>query len=129
VGLAESLVYAWRAGLDVAEVVEAIGKGAAGCWSLDHYAPRIRRRDFEPGFFVEHFVKDMGIALDEASRLGLALPGLALARRLYNGLVAQGHAKSGTQALVVVLERLADTEIGSGRAEHAAGTPRADRRL
>ncbi len=131
VGLAESLLYAARAGLDVEEVVAAIAKGAAGCWSLDNYGPRILRRDFDPGFFVEHFVKDMGIALDEASRLGLALPGLALARQLYHSLVAHGHEKSGTQALVLVLEQLANSTISVGAGDDASdgdGSPEGGRR-
>jgi len=111
IGLAESLVYGTRAGLDPAELIVAIGKGAAGCWSLDNYGPRILRRDFDPGFFVEHFVKDMGIALREASRMKLALPGLALAHQLYASLVAKGKGRLGTQALALVLEELCACEI------------------
>ena len=60
-------------------------------------------RNFEPGFYVEHFIKDMGIALAEAERMQLSLPGLALAKQLYQALAAQGHAKSGTQALLLAL--------------------------
>jgi 3-hydroxyisobutyrate dehydrogenase len=114
IGLVESLVYGWKAGLDPNDLVAAIGKGAAGCWSLDNYAPRILRRDFEPGFFVEHFVKDMGIALREAGRMNLCLPGLALAHQLYTSLVAKGKGRLGTQALALALEDLCACEIGSG---------------
>jgi 3-hydroxyisobutyrate dehydrogenase len=83
IGMCEALLYGQRAGLDLETMLGAIRGGAAGCWSLDHYAPRILRRDFDPGFFVEHFVKDMGLALAEAERMQLALPGLALAQQLY----------------------------------------------
>ena len=103
VGVCEALLYAYRAGLDLQTVLESVASGAAGSWSLTHLAPRILQGDFEPGFFVEHFVKDMGIALQEARRMNLSLPGLALAEQLYLALVAQGHGRSGTQALQLAL--------------------------
>jgi 3-hydroxyisobutyrate dehydrogenase len=90
VGVCEALLYAHRAGLDLETVLEAVAPGAAGSWSLSNLAPRIVAGDFEPGFYVDHFVKDMGIALAEAQRMGIALPGLALARQLYVALQAQG---------------------------------------
>ena len=103
VGICEALLYAYRAGLNLQTVLESVASGAAGSWSLTNLAPRILRGDFEPGFFVEHFVKDMGIALEEARRMNLSLPGLALADQLYRALVAQGHGRSGTQALQIAL--------------------------
>lgn len=103
VGICEALLYAYRAGLNLQTVLESIASGAAGSWSLTNLAPRILRGDFEPGFFVEHFAKDMGIALEEARRMNLSLPGLALADQLYRALVAQGHGRSGTQALQIAL--------------------------
>jgi 3-hydroxyisobutyrate dehydrogenase len=103
VGICEALLYAYRAGLNLQTVLESVASGAAGSWSLTNLAPRILRGDFEPGFFVEHFVKDMGIALEEARRMNLSLPGLALADQLYLALVAQGHGRSGTQALQIAL--------------------------
>jgi 3-hydroxyisobutyrate dehydrogenase len=106
IGVCEALLYAYRAGLDVETVLEAVGGGAAGSWSLTNYAPRILRGDFAPGFFVEHFVKDMEIALGEARRMNLALPGLALAHELYLALRAQGGGRNGTQALILALSRL-----------------------
>lgn len=106
VGVCEALLYARRAGLDPATVLRSIGGGAAASFSLQTYAPRILAGDLAPGFLVEHFVKDLGIALDEARRLRLALPGLALANQLYIALMAQGHARSGTQALSVALDQL-----------------------
>ena len=80
--------------------------GAAGSWSLSNLGPRIIANNFDPGFYVEHFIKDMGIALDEANRMGLALPGLALAKQLYTALAAQGHGRSGTHALELALAQL-----------------------
>jgi 3-hydroxyisobutyrate dehydrogenase len=110
IAVCEALLYAARAGLDLERTVETISGGAAGSWSLANYGPRLLRDDLEPGFKIDHFIKDLGIALDEARRLGLALPGLALAEQLYLGASAQGLGEKGTQALVVALARLAGRE-------------------
>jgi 3-hydroxyisobutyrate dehydrogenase len=99
-GLAEALSYARRSGLDPATVLESVGGGAAASWSLANLAPRVLKGDFAPGFFVEHFVKDLRIALDEAQSLGLDLRTTAAAERAYAALAAGGHARSGTQAIV-----------------------------
>lgn len=114
IGVCEALLYAYRAGLDLETVVRSVGSGAAGSWSLANLAPRIIANDFEPGFYVEHFVKDMGIALDEANRMRLALPGLALAHQLYLAVVAQGGSRCGTQALQNALASLSGLDW-SGR--------------
>ncbi|MBS0126501.1 NAD(P)-dependent oxidoreductase [Thetidibacter halocola] len=98
-GTCESLAYARAAGLDAAQVLEAIGTGAAGSFQLNVLGPKMLKGDFAPGFFVHHFVKDMSIALAEAERLKLDLPGLALARKLFDRLVEQGHDQDGTQGL------------------------------
>ncbi len=103
VGVCEALLYAYRAGLDLETVLQSVSPGAAGSWSLSNLAPRIIADDFAPGFFVEHFIKDMGIALEEAKRMGLAMPGLALANQLYLSLQALGHGRDGTQALELAL--------------------------
>jgi len=108
IGVCESLVYAFKAGLDPERMLTSIRSGAAGCWTLENLAPRVLKGDFEPGFIVEHFIKDMGIALREAQRMGLALPGLALVHQLYVALQAQGHGRRGTQALVLALERISN---------------------
>lgn len=113
VGLVEGMIYAHKAGLDVKLYLEAISAGAAGSKSLDLYGGRILRRDFEAGFFVHHFVKDLGICLMECQRMGVALPGLALAHQLYVSLVAHGEGGLGTQALVLALERLNNTQLKS----------------
>lgn len=110
IGVCESLLYGHRAGLDLETVLRSVGGGAAACWTLDQLAPRILRRDFAPGFFVEHFIKDMGIALDEARRLGIVLPGLALVQQLYLAVQAQGHGRRGTHALMLALEHLSGIE-------------------
>ena len=106
VGVCEALLYAYRSGLDLETVLQSVASGAAGSWSLSNLAPRIIANNFEPGFFVEHFIKDMGIALDEAKRMNLALPGLALAHQLYMALQAQGHGRDGTHALELALASL-----------------------
>lgn len=106
IGVCEALLYAHRAGLDLEAVLEAVGGGAAGSWSLSNYAPRMLRGDFAPGFMVEHFIKDMEITLAEARRMNLALPGLALAHELYLALRAQGGGRDGTQSLIRALARL-----------------------
>ena len=103
IGVCEALLYAYKAGLDLPTVLQSVAPGAAGSWSLSNLGPRIIANNFEPGFFVEHFIKDMGIALDEANRMGLALPGLALAKQLYVALKAQGHGRDGTHALLLAL--------------------------
>ena len=103
VGICEALLYGYRAGLDLNRVLESIGSGAAASWSLSNLAPRIIQNRFEPGFFVEHFVKDMGIALEESRRMGLAMPGLALVQQLYISLAALGHGRDGTHALQLAL--------------------------
>ncbi len=108
IGVSEALLYAQQAGLDLEKTLEAVSGGAAGSWSLSNYGPRMLGGDFAPGFFVDHFVKDMGIALDEAGRMGLAVPGLALAHQLYVALQAQGGGRNGTQALLLALAKLND---------------------
>jgi len=110
VGVCEALLYAYKAGLDLNTVMQSVASGAAGSWSLSNLGPRIINNNFDPGFFVEHFIKDMGIALDEAKRLNLSLPGLALSHQLYLSLKAQGHGRDGTHALQLALARMADID-------------------
>jgi len=108
IGVCESLLYAHRAGLDTERMLQSIRSGAAACWTLENLAPRVMNGDFEPGFIVEHFIKDMGIALAEAQRMGIALPGLALVHQLYLAVQAQGHGRRGTQALMLALEHISN---------------------
>ena len=110
VGVCEGLLYAYKAGLDLDAVMQSVSGGAAGSWSLANLGTRIIANNFAPGFFVEHFVKDLGIALAEARRLGLCLPGLALANQLYLSLVAHGHARDGTQALQLALAAMSNVD-------------------
>jgi 3-hydroxyisobutyrate dehydrogenase len=98
-GVCEGLAYAKRAGLDPHTVLKSIGGGAASSFLLNNLGARILKGDFAPGFFVEHFVKDMRIAAEEAQRLHADLPGLELAKNLYESLLAEGHGRDGTQAL------------------------------
>jgi 3-hydroxyisobutyrate dehydrogenase len=110
IGVCEALLYGYKAGLDLKTVLQSVGGGAAASWSLNNLGPRIIDRNFEPGFFVEHFIKDMGIALAEAERMNLALPGLALAKQLYEAVRAQGYGRKGTQALMLALEHLSNVK-------------------
>lgn len=111
IGVCESLLYGYKAGLDLNTMLESIRGGAAACWTLDNLAPRMLKRDFDPGFLVDHFIKDMGIALDEGRRLGITLPGLALAHQLYLSVQTHGRGRAGTQALMLALEDLSDTSL------------------
>jgi 3-hydroxyisobutyrate dehydrogenase len=108
IGVCEALLYGHKAGLDLKTVLQSVGGGAAASWSLNNLGPRIIDRNFEPGFFVEHFIKDMGIALDESKRMGLVMPGLALANQLYLAVQAHGYGRKGTQALMLALEQLSN---------------------
>ena len=111
IGVVESLLYGYKAGLNLEQMISALGTGAAACWSMTNLAPRIIKRIFDPGFLVEHFVKDMGIVLDESRRMNLALPGLSLAYQFYISLMAQGKGKMGTHALALVLEQMNNIEL------------------
>ena len=106
IGTVESLLYAHRSGLNLEEVIAVIGSGAASSWSINNLGPRIVKGDFDPGFYIKHFVKDMGIALAEAKAMRLVLPGLALVSQFYQAAIAQGLEDLGTQGLYKVLERL-----------------------
>ncbi len=112
IGVVESLLYAYKAGLDLDEVIDVIGAGAAGCWSINNLGRRIAKGDFDPGFFIKHFIKDMGIALDEAGRMGLSVPGLSLVHQFYVAASAMGYENLGTQALYKVLENMTRTSRG-----------------
>jgi 3-hydroxyisobutyrate dehydrogenase len=107
IGVCESLLYGRRAGLDLETMLQAIRGGAAACWALDNLAPRVLKGNFEPGFFVDHFVKDMGLALDEAERMKLQLPGLTLVRAIYVRAQQLGYGRKGTQALYLALDEMA----------------------
>ncbi|HEY3198196.1 MAG TPA: NAD(P)-dependent oxidoreductase [Nitrospirales bacterium] len=111
VGVCESLLYGYKAGLNLETMLASISAGAAACWTLTNLAPRILERNFDPGFMVDHFLKDMAIALDEARRMKLALPGLGLVQQLYLAVQSHGYGKCGTHALILGLERLSNTEV------------------
>jgi 3-hydroxyisobutyrate dehydrogenase len=106
IGVCESLLYGHRAGLDLETMLRSISGGAAACWALDNLAPRVLKGNFEPGFFVDHFVKDMGIALEEAARMKLVLPGLTLVHALYIRAQELGYGRKGTQALYLALDQI-----------------------
>lgn len=110
-GMCEGLMYAHAAGLDLETYLAAIAGGGAGSFSVQSYAPRILTGDMEPGFYVEHFVKDLGIALEACKQLKIGLPGLAVAQQMYVSLVGCGDGRLGTQALIKVLERMNGKEL------------------
>ncbi len=110
IGVCESLLYGYKAGLDLPTMLQSVGPGAAGSWSLNNLGPRIMANNFDPGFFVEHFIKDMGIALAEARRMGLCLPGLALGEQLYLSVKAKGWGRNGTHALMLALSEMANID-------------------
>ena len=99
IGVTEAISYAKRAGLDPDKVLQSISSGSAGSWSLSNLVPRMVKGDFEPGFYIKHFIKDMKIALDEVEKMGMEAPGLTLSKSLYEGLAEAGEENSGTQAL------------------------------
>ncbi|WP_372683469.1 NAD(P)-dependent oxidoreductase [Desulfosarcina sp.] len=103
IGVVESLLYAQRSGMDAHQVIDVIGKGAASSWSINTLGRRIADGDFNPGFYIKHFVKDMGIALEEARRMQLSLPALALVHQFYVAAMAMGWEDLGTQGLFQVL--------------------------
>ncbi|MER2113943.1 MAG: NAD(P)-dependent oxidoreductase [Solibacillus isronensis] len=104
IGVCESMAYGLKAGLTMDEVLRSITAGAAGSWSLSNLAPRMLKGNLEPGFYIKHIIKDMKIALDEAERMNLQLPGLSLAKSMYDQLLAEGYGDNGTQALIKYYE-------------------------
>ncbi|MFK7769360.1 MAG: NAD(P)-dependent oxidoreductase [Mariniblastus sp.] len=110
IGVCESLLYAYRSGLDLETALKSVSSGAAGSWALTNLAPRIVAGNFDPGFFVEHFVKDLGIALEESAAMDLNLPGLKLAHELYQNVLDQGDGKLGTHALQKSLAAMSDVQ-------------------
>jgi 3-hydroxyisobutyrate dehydrogenase len=106
IAVCEGLLYGYKAGLDLETVFKSVSVGAAGSKALEVLGPRMLARNFEPGFYVEHFIKDMGIALAEAEKMNLSLPGLGLAKQLYEAVRAQGYGRKGTHALLMALETL-----------------------
>ena len=116
-GMVQGLLYASKMGLDVAQTIETICSGAASSTALSVMGPRILKGNFDPGFYVEHYIKDMEIALEEAGRANLCLPCLALVKQFYVALKAQGGGKYGTQALIKVLEQMNNYRISDSKKE------------
>lgn len=100
IGICESIGYGLKAGLDLPTVLKSISSGAAGSWALSNLAPRMVAEDYAPGFYIKHIVKDLKIALEESEKMGISLPGLALAHDMYHKLIEEGYGEEGTQALI-----------------------------
>jgi len=113
IGTVEALLYARRAGLDLNALIDVIGTGAAGSWTLNNLGRRIAKGDMDPGFMVMHYIKDMGIALAESKRMKLSLPGLALVESFYHAAMGRGLERAGTQSLFLVLDELNAGGAGS----------------
>lgn len=119
IGVCESLLYGYKAGLNLDTLLQSIRGGSAACWTLDNLAPRILKNNYDPGFFVDHFVKDMSLALEEARRMELKLPGLELTHSLYRHVQALGYGRKGTHALMLALAEMSKVEfIGGAVADH-----------
>jgi 3-hydroxyisobutyrate dehydrogenase len=103
-GVCEAIAYARKSGLDPETVLKSIGGGAAASWSLNNLGPRMIAGNFDPGFYVKHFIKDMSIAESSAESLGVATPGLSMAKKLYEKLAAESGEDFGTQALFKLYE-------------------------
>ncbi len=110
IGVCEALLYGYKAGLDLNTVLESVASGAAGSWSLSNLGPRIIDGNFDPGFFVEHILKDIGIALEESRKMGLKMPGLELAEQLYREVAAQGMERHGTHALILAMAKISGVD-------------------
>lgn len=106
IGVCENLLYCYKAGLDPYTMLKSVGSGAASSWLLNNLGPKIVDKDYDPGFFIEHFIKDMAIAVKESEQMGIDLPGLKLVKSLYERASEMGHGKLGTQALILALESL-----------------------
>jgi 3-hydroxyisobutyrate dehydrogenase len=106
IGVCESLFYGKRAGLNLETMLQSIRGGAAACWTLDNLAPRVLKGNFDPGFFVDHFVKDMGLVLEESARMNINLPGLRVVHDVYKRVQELGHGQKGTHALYLALEAM-----------------------
>jgi 3-hydroxyisobutyrate dehydrogenase len=106
IGVCESLFYGQRAGLNLETMLQSIRGGAAACWTLDNLAPRVLQRNFEPGFFIDHFVKDMALVLDECRRMQIDLPGLRTVHEIYTHAQALGYGSKGTHGLYLAMEEM-----------------------
>ncbi len=104
-GTVEALIYAKNAGLDPKHVLLSIANGAAQSWQLSNNAPRMLERNFDPGFYIKHFLKDLRIALDSAHAMHIELPMLALSEKLFAKMVNEGMGELGTQAIYLLYER------------------------
>ena len=108
IGICEALIYSYKAGLDPDKMIKTVCAGAASTWLMENLGPKIINEDFDPGFFVEHFIKDLGIAISECERMELKLPGLELSKELYEKTRDLGYGRLGTQALFLALKEFSE---------------------
>ena len=103
--LSEAVSFAQKAGLDIDEVVQTIGKGAAASWQMDNRAGTMAAGEFEHGFAVEWMRKDLAICLAEAERIGARLPVTALVDQFYKQIIERGGSRWDTSSLVQLLQQ------------------------
>jgi len=114
IGVCEALLYGQKAGLDLSIMIDMLKKGSAGSHALTNAAPNMLKRNFEPGFYVEHFVKDLGICLSEAEKMNLNLPALTQATALYRELqFVNGEGRSSILALLKALEKINGQQVAN----------------
>jgi 2-hydroxy-3-oxopropionate reductase len=109
--MCEALVFAMKAGIPPATMLQAVTAGAGASWALSNLAPRVLGRDFRPGFKVAHQQKDLRLALETADRITLPLPGTGLVHHLFSAVEAWGLGEEGTQSLVKALEKLGEVTV------------------
>ena len=107
----EALIFAQKQGVDLSQAIEAVKGGAAGSWQLSNLAPRIIRRDFQPGFMVDLMQKDLRLVMEAAELKGIPLPVTSMIYQMFLSLQSAGEGRSGTQALVKVIEDLSGIEV------------------
>lgn len=105
-GVAEAVTIARKAGLDISRMLQAVSSGAARSWQLENLGPRMRDRDFAPGFMIDLLQKDLRLVFELAREITAPLPGTAIVNQLFTANQAAGEGSEGTQALVKTIERL-----------------------
>jgi len=105
-GVCEAIIFAYKAGLDVKETINYLAKGSAASTQLSFYFPRMEKRDFEPGFYAEHFLKDLKLAVEECDRMGIKLKNLELVTEMFDVMCKEGFEKKGHHGLLLLLEKM-----------------------
>ena len=105
-GIVEALLFGHKAGLNLDQMIKLLKGGGAGSFWLENFGPKMLKRDFGPGFYVEHFVKDLNIVMEESEKMGLTLPNTKLCKEMWQLMQDEGGARMGTHGLLTVLEKM-----------------------